>query len=363
MIQVQQSEQAPPPARKRTRYDIEITTALSGQTISDLPEVMRRGYNARFLPKLPGIIGLDAGDVKRDVEEIEAIFEPLEHEMDPYADPNAAYGGMYQSAHGAPPQGGPRQGMHYNQGHQPYLQGPPPDHMRGGYSMGYDDRGYSMRGGPMDHMGSGRKSRGGRGSGRSPNGQRGGMAMQHRSESPELDPEEVARNEAEKAELRQEMYAAEVQREQLETQLASLRKNTSFMVRGMTYHRQQLDATSRNLQELCRLETKAMGAERRRNCALTDLLLALRGRRRRTTELESSNAKLTRRLRELGYSDFSFIANTVAAAPLSEATEDETAPAKGGRVAKAGRATKGRGKGKAANEADAAETAEAAEAA
>ena len=39
-----------------------------------------------------------------------------------------------------------------------------------------------------------------------------------RSESPELDPEEVARNEAEKAELRQEMYAAEVQREQLETQ-------------------------------------------------------------------------------------------------------------------------------------------------
>ena len=101
-------------------------------------------------------------------------------EMDPYADPNAAYGGMYQSAHGAPPQGGPRQGMHYNQGHQPYLQGPPPDHMRGGYSMGYDDRGYSMRGGPMDHMGSGRKSRGGRGSGRSPNGQRGGMAMQHR---------------------------------------------------------------------------------------------------------------------------------------------------------------------------------------
>lgn len=40
----------------------------------------------------------------------------------------------------------------------------------------------------------------------------------NRSESPELDPEEVARNEAEKAELRQEMYAAEVQREQLETQ-------------------------------------------------------------------------------------------------------------------------------------------------
>ena len=29
------------------RYDIEITTALSGQTISDLPEVMRRGYNVR----------------------------------------------------------------------------------------------------------------------------------------------------------------------------------------------------------------------------------------------------------------------------------------------------------------------------
>ena len=100
--------------------------------------------------------------------------------MDPYADPNAAYGGMYQSAHGAPPQGGPRQGMHYSQGRQPYMQGPPPDHMRGSYSMGYDDRGYSVRGGPMDHMGSGRKSRGGRGSGRSPNGQRGGMAMQHR---------------------------------------------------------------------------------------------------------------------------------------------------------------------------------------
>ena len=104
---------------------------------------------------------------------------PLQ-EMDPYADPNAAYGGMYQSAHGAPPQGGPRQGMHYNQGHQPYMQGPPPDHMRGGYGMGYDDRGYSMRGGPVDHTGSGRKGRGGRGGGRPPNSQRGGMTMQHR---------------------------------------------------------------------------------------------------------------------------------------------------------------------------------------
>ena len=32
-----------------------------------------------------------------------------------------------------------------------------PDQMRGGYGMGYDERGYSMRGGPMDHMGNGRK--------------------------------------------------------------------------------------------------------------------------------------------------------------------------------------------------------------
>lgn len=107
--------------------------------------------------------------------------------------------------------------------------------------------------------------------------------------------------------MRRKMYGAEITREQLETQHASLEKHQSLATRDLSAQQVRLESVTKLLQELCRSEAAALMAERKRNCALADLLLAMRCRRQHCLLLNQGAA-------EVGHS--SMFAFTLANLPI-----------------------------------------------
>ena len=100
------------------------------------------------------------------------------------------------------------------------------------------------------------------------------------------------RSQAESTEVRKKIYRAELAREQLETQHKSLEMHLGVATRDLGAHQARLEGVSKLLQELCRGEAAALVAERKRNCALADLLLAMRGRRQHCLMLTQANAQV-----------------------------------------------------------------------
>ena len=102
----------------------------------------------------------------------------------------------------------------------------------------------------------------------------------------------TTRTQAETSEIRKKIYRAELLREQLETQHRSLENHLSIATRDLGAHQNHLEGATKLLQELCRAESAALITERKRNCALADLLLAMRGRRQHCLLLAQTNARV-----------------------------------------------------------------------
>ena len=102
----------------------------------------------------------------------------------------------------------------------------------------------------------------------------------------------TTRTQAETKEIRKKIYRAELLREQLETQHRSLENHLSIATRDLGAHQNHLEGATKLLQELCRAESAALITERKRNCALADLLLAMRGRRQHCLLLAQTNARV-----------------------------------------------------------------------
>eukprot|EP00617_Octactis_speculum_P026452 CAMPEP_0185762394 /NCGR_PEP_ID=MMETSP1174-20130828/21371_1 /TAXON_ID=35687 /ORGANISM="Dictyocha speculum, Strain CCMP1381" /LENGTH=384 /DNA_ID=CAMNT_0028444059 /DNA_START=123 /DNA_END=1275 /DNA_ORIENTATION=+ len=261
----------------------EVSTTPTGTTMDQLPEILRRGYNARLLPKLPGILGLSAKDVRKDLHDIQVFFKSVV---------NHPMGEDDQSATSSIRRPGSR----------------PPFESCGPVAP----RGTSSAPTPPDAT-----------SELAPEKAASDECLEEPAQEPIPEPaqdepprdavresvhealrESAARRPKRSKEewnnLRRRMYRAELSREQLETQHLSLQRHLLFATRHHEDTRRRHHATLTGLQEMCRVEAIAMGAARLRNCGLSDLLMTLISRRKRTEDLDRMNEDLIARLREDG---------------------------------------------------------------